>query len=101
MNSDSWTAASPGAAVGRVYFTADDGSAYDFHLSLGSKSGALPGGTFRTHRDAEAAMSIGERDYPAADGTLTFDSSGKLKASTGTTITVEYYRPAARGRRAP
>jgi electron-transferring-flavoprotein dehydrogenase len=35
--------------------------------------GALPGGTFRTHRDAEAAMSIGERDYPAADGTLTFD----------------------------
>ncbi|MEP6642155.1 MAG: electron-transfer flavoprotein:ubiquinone oxidoreductase [Gaiellales bacterium] len=35
--------------------------------------GALPGGTFRTHRDAEAPMSIGERDYPAPDGKLTFD----------------------------
>ena len=35
--------------------------------------GALPGGTFRTHRDAEAPMTIGERDYPAPDGTLTFD----------------------------
>jgi electron-transferring-flavoprotein dehydrogenase len=35
--------------------------------------GALPGGTFRTHRDSEAPMSIGERDYPAPDGTLTFD----------------------------
>ena len=35
--------------------------------------GALPGGPFRTHRDSEAPMSIGERDYPAPDGTLTFD----------------------------
>ena len=30
--------------------------------------GAIPGGTFRTHRDAEAPMSIATRDYPAPDG---------------------------------
>jgi electron-transferring-flavoprotein dehydrogenase len=35
--------------------------------------GAFPGGSFRTHRDAEAPVSIGPRDYPAPDGKLTFD----------------------------
>ncbi len=35
--------------------------------------GAFPGGTFRTHRDAEAAMTVEPRTYPAPDGTLTFD----------------------------
>jgi electron-transferring-flavoprotein dehydrogenase len=35
--------------------------------------GAFPGGSFRTHRDADAPMSIGRRDYPAPDGALTFD----------------------------
>jgi electron-transferring-flavoprotein dehydrogenase len=35
--------------------------------------GAVPGGTFRTHRDAETPMSIEPRDYPVPDGTLTFD----------------------------
>ena len=35
--------------------------------------GAFPGRPFRTHRDADVPMSVGERDYPAPDGTLTFD----------------------------
>jgi electron-transferring-flavoprotein dehydrogenase len=35
--------------------------------------GAFPGGTFRTHRDAEAAMTVEPRTYPAPDGALTFD----------------------------
>jgi electron-transferring-flavoprotein dehydrogenase len=35
--------------------------------------GAFPGGSFRTHRDAEAPMSIVGREYPAPDGSLTFD----------------------------
>jgi electron-transferring-flavoprotein dehydrogenase len=35
--------------------------------------GALPGGSFGTHRDAEAPMTIGQRTYPQADGALTFD----------------------------
>ncbi len=35
--------------------------------------GAFPGGSFRTHRDAEAAMTVEPRTYPAPDGTLTFD----------------------------
>ena len=32
-----------------------------------------PGRAFRTHRDAEAAMSIEPRSYPEPDGALTFD----------------------------
>jgi electron-transferring-flavoprotein dehydrogenase len=35
--------------------------------------GALPGGSFSTHRDAEAPMTIEPRSYPQPDGTLTFD----------------------------
>jgi electron-transferring-flavoprotein dehydrogenase len=35
--------------------------------------GALPGGSFGTHRDAEAPMTIERRTYPQADGALTFD----------------------------
>jgi electron-transferring-flavoprotein dehydrogenase len=35
--------------------------------------GALPGGSFRTHRDSDAAMTIEERAYPKPDGVLTFD----------------------------
>jgi electron-transferring-flavoprotein dehydrogenase len=35
--------------------------------------GALPGGAFATHRDADAAMTIEQRDYPQPDGALTFD----------------------------
>jgi len=35
--------------------------------------GALPGGSFGTHRDAEAPMTIEQRTYPQADGALTFD----------------------------
>jgi electron-transferring-flavoprotein dehydrogenase len=35
--------------------------------------GALPGGRFGTHRDAEAAMTIEPRSYPEPDGALTFD----------------------------
>ncbi len=35
--------------------------------------GALPGGQFSTHRDAEAAMTIEPRHYPEPDGALTFD----------------------------
>ena len=35
--------------------------------------GALPGGSFGTHRDAEAPMTIEGRTYPQADGALTFD----------------------------
>jgi electron-transferring-flavoprotein dehydrogenase len=35
--------------------------------------GALPGGSFAAHRDAEAPMTIEERSYPQPDGTLTFD----------------------------
>jgi len=35
--------------------------------------GAFPGGSFGTHRDAEAPMTIEERTYPTPDGSLTFD----------------------------
>jgi electron-transferring-flavoprotein dehydrogenase len=35
--------------------------------------GAFPGGSFRTHRDAEAPMTIERRSYPKPDGQLTFD----------------------------
>jgi electron-transferring-flavoprotein dehydrogenase len=35
--------------------------------------GAFPGGTFRTRRDAEAALRVEPRDYPEPDGSLTFD----------------------------
>jgi electron-transferring-flavoprotein dehydrogenase len=35
--------------------------------------GAFPGGSFRTHRDAEAPMTIEGRSYPQPDGRLTFD----------------------------
>src|SRR5205823_13154871 len=35
--------------------------------------GAFPGGAFRTHADASAAMRAEPREYPAPDGTLTFD----------------------------
>ncbi len=35
--------------------------------------GAFPGGSFRVHRDTEAAMTVEPRTYPAPDGKLTFD----------------------------
>ena len=35
--------------------------------------GAFPGGSFATHRDAEAPMTIEGRSYPKPDGRLTFD----------------------------
>jgi electron-transferring-flavoprotein dehydrogenase len=35
--------------------------------------GTFPGGTFRTRRDAEAALHVEQRDYPEPDGSLTFD----------------------------
>jgi electron-transferring-flavoprotein dehydrogenase len=35
--------------------------------------GALPGGSFGTHRDADAPMTVGPRSYPQPDGALTFD----------------------------
>ena len=35
--------------------------------------GALPGGSWKFHRDAEEPVEPGSREYPAPDGTLTFD----------------------------
>ena len=35
--------------------------------------GALPGGSWKFHRDAEEPVERGDREYPAPDGTLTFD----------------------------
>ncbi len=35
--------------------------------------GAFPGGSFKVHADAEAAMQLGVHDYPEPDGKLTFD----------------------------
>ncbi len=35
--------------------------------------GAIPGGSFGTHRDSEAPMTIEPRAYPEPDGRLTFD----------------------------
>ncbi|MGN6379683.1 MAG: 4Fe-4S dicluster domain-containing protein, partial [Gaiellales bacterium] len=35
--------------------------------------GALPPGSFKVERDSDAAVSIDPREYPAADGKLTFD----------------------------
>jgi electron-transferring-flavoprotein dehydrogenase len=35
--------------------------------------GALPGGSFPTHRDADVPMTIEQRSYPRPDGALTFD----------------------------
>ena len=35
--------------------------------------GALPGGSWKFHRDAEEPVESGSREYPAPDGALTFD----------------------------
>jgi electron-transferring-flavoprotein dehydrogenase len=43
--------------------------------------GALPGGSFRTHRDADAELRVEPREYPAPDGALTFDKLSSVYLS--------------------
>ena len=88
-------------ALGKGMFVGARWSAADGH----HPRRALPGGSWKFHRDAEGPWSSGTRDYPAPDGTLTFDKLSSVFLSGNSSrddqpnhIRVAAVR-AARGRR--